>query len=202
MGRHIQFADLDLEAFREMARLHVAALNHALANVAARSGRGCTCAGATTRGRITTTSRSPTSSTSRSPPGHRRVVRGLQSTSRARVAGVRDHEGARRQGDHPRRARLDHQLHRASRTWWPSGSAATRGSAGGRTSSPGPTAADFGDADDTGAMGQCNRESRLRNPGVGERGRDNLERKRTRVPSDAVVERPGRRRQHRGVLHP
>ena len=33
MGRHIQFADLDHAAFREMARLHVAALNHALVNV-------------------------------------------------------------------------------------------------------------------------------------------------------------------------
>src|SRR5204863_4148939 len=33
MGRHIQFADLGLEAFRAMARLHVEALNHALANV-------------------------------------------------------------------------------------------------------------------------------------------------------------------------
>jgi 5-methyltetrahydropteroyltriglutamate--homocysteine methyltransferase len=31
MGRHIQFAGLDLEAFRRMARLHVEALNHALA---------------------------------------------------------------------------------------------------------------------------------------------------------------------------
>jgi len=33
MGRHIQFADLDLAGFRKMAGLHVAALNHALANV-------------------------------------------------------------------------------------------------------------------------------------------------------------------------
>jgi 5-methyltetrahydropteroyltriglutamate--homocysteine methyltransferase len=33
MGRHIQFADLSLEAFRAMARLHVEALNHALRNV-------------------------------------------------------------------------------------------------------------------------------------------------------------------------
>jgi 5-methyltetrahydropteroyltriglutamate--homocysteine methyltransferase len=33
MGRHIQFADLGLEEFRRMARLHVEALNHALANV-------------------------------------------------------------------------------------------------------------------------------------------------------------------------
>jgi 5-methyltetrahydropteroyltriglutamate--homocysteine methyltransferase len=34
MGRHIQFADLDLKEFRRMAALHVAALNRALANVA------------------------------------------------------------------------------------------------------------------------------------------------------------------------
>ena len=33
MGRHIQFADLDLAGFRKMAQLHVAALNHALADV-------------------------------------------------------------------------------------------------------------------------------------------------------------------------
>jgi 5-methyltetrahydropteroyltriglutamate--homocysteine methyltransferase len=35
MGRHIQFADLDLKEFRRMAGMHVAALNHALADVAA-----------------------------------------------------------------------------------------------------------------------------------------------------------------------
>jgi 5-methyltetrahydropteroyltriglutamate--homocysteine methyltransferase len=33
MGRHIQFAGLPLEEFRRMARLHVQALDHALANV-------------------------------------------------------------------------------------------------------------------------------------------------------------------------
>jgi 5-methyltetrahydropteroyltriglutamate--homocysteine methyltransferase len=33
MGRHIQFAALSVEEFRKMARLHVEALNHALANV-------------------------------------------------------------------------------------------------------------------------------------------------------------------------
>ena len=33
MGRHIQFASLSLEEFRRMARLHVEALNHALANI-------------------------------------------------------------------------------------------------------------------------------------------------------------------------
>ena len=33
MGRHIQFADLDLAGFRRMARLHIEALDHALANI-------------------------------------------------------------------------------------------------------------------------------------------------------------------------
>ena len=33
MGRHIQYADLSVEDFRRMARLHVEALNHALASV-------------------------------------------------------------------------------------------------------------------------------------------------------------------------
>ena len=35
MGRHIQYADLDLAGFRKRATLHVAALNHALANIPA-----------------------------------------------------------------------------------------------------------------------------------------------------------------------
>jgi 5-methyltetrahydropteroyltriglutamate--homocysteine methyltransferase len=33
MGRHIQFASLSLGEFREMARLHIEALNHAVANI-------------------------------------------------------------------------------------------------------------------------------------------------------------------------
>ena len=33
MGRHIQFADLSIEEFRKMARLHLAALDHAVANI-------------------------------------------------------------------------------------------------------------------------------------------------------------------------
>src|SRR5213592_344129 len=55
MGRHIQFADLSLEEFRKMARLHVEALDHALAEVPP------------DKVRITTTSRSRTSSISSSP---------------------------------------------------------------------------------------------------------------------------------------
>jgi 5-methyltetrahydropteroyltriglutamate--homocysteine methyltransferase len=45
MGRHIQFADLDLAEFRTMARLHVEALNHALAGVAAEQVRLHVCWG-------------------------------------------------------------------------------------------------------------------------------------------------------------
>jgi 5-methyltetrahydropteroyltriglutamate--homocysteine methyltransferase len=33
MGRHIQYADLGLDDFRKMARLHIQALDHALANI-------------------------------------------------------------------------------------------------------------------------------------------------------------------------
>jgi 5-methyltetrahydropteroyltriglutamate--homocysteine methyltransferase len=45
MGRHIQFADLDLAGFRKMAQLHIAALNHALANVPAERARLHLCWG-------------------------------------------------------------------------------------------------------------------------------------------------------------
>ena len=45
MGRHIQFADLDLAGFRKMAGLHVEALNHALANVPAEQARVHLCWG-------------------------------------------------------------------------------------------------------------------------------------------------------------
>jgi 5-methyltetrahydropteroyltriglutamate--homocysteine methyltransferase len=45
MGRHIQFADLGIEEFRRMARLHVDALNHALARVPAERVRMHVCWG-------------------------------------------------------------------------------------------------------------------------------------------------------------
>jgi 5-methyltetrahydropteroyltriglutamate--homocysteine methyltransferase len=45
MGRHIQFADLGLDEFRKMARLHVEALNHALANVPPEQARLHVCWG-------------------------------------------------------------------------------------------------------------------------------------------------------------
>jgi 5-methyltetrahydropteroyltriglutamate--homocysteine methyltransferase len=45
MGRHIQFAGLSVEEFRTMARLHIAALNHALAAVPAEQARIHLCWG-------------------------------------------------------------------------------------------------------------------------------------------------------------
>jgi 5-methyltetrahydropteroyltriglutamate--homocysteine methyltransferase len=45
MGRHIQYAGLGLEDFRRAARLHVEALNHALANVPADQARVHLCWG-------------------------------------------------------------------------------------------------------------------------------------------------------------
>jgi 5-methyltetrahydropteroyltriglutamate--homocysteine methyltransferase len=45
MGRHIQYANLSLEDFRKAARLHIEALNHALANVPAEQARLHLCWG-------------------------------------------------------------------------------------------------------------------------------------------------------------
>jgi len=45
MGRHIQYADLDLKDFRKKAELHVAALNHAVANIPAEQMRMHICWG-------------------------------------------------------------------------------------------------------------------------------------------------------------
>jgi 5-methyltetrahydropteroyltriglutamate--homocysteine methyltransferase len=45
MGRHIQYADLSIEEFRKRARLHIEALNHALANVPPEQARMHLCWG-------------------------------------------------------------------------------------------------------------------------------------------------------------
>jgi 5-methyltetrahydropteroyltriglutamate--homocysteine methyltransferase len=45
MGRHIQYADLSIEEFRKRARLHVEALNHAVANIPAEQVRIHLCWG-------------------------------------------------------------------------------------------------------------------------------------------------------------
>ena len=45
MGRHIQYADLDIQGFRKAAQLHIAALNHALARVPPEQARVHICWG-------------------------------------------------------------------------------------------------------------------------------------------------------------
>src|SRR5258707_12939439 len=45
MGRHIQYAGLSVEEFRERARLHVEALNHALTPIPPERGRMHLCWG-------------------------------------------------------------------------------------------------------------------------------------------------------------
>ena len=45
MGRHIQYADLDLQGFRKRAQLHIEALNHAVANIPAEQLRMHLCWG-------------------------------------------------------------------------------------------------------------------------------------------------------------
>src|SRR5277367_949587 len=45
MGRHIQYAGLSVEEFRKRARLHVEALNHAVANIPAEQLRMHVCWG-------------------------------------------------------------------------------------------------------------------------------------------------------------
>ncbi len=79
MGRHIQYADLDLQAFRKRIQLHIEALNHATRNIPP-SKSACICAGAITTARTITTCRWPTSSTSfsrrgRTPSLWRRPIR-------------------------------------------------------------------------------------------------------------------------------
>ena len=69
MGRHIQYADLSLDEFRKRARLHVEALEPRARATSRPSSCACICAGAITKGRITATCRSPTSSTSSSRRG-------------------------------------------------------------------------------------------------------------------------------------
>jgi 5-methyltetrahydropteroyltriglutamate--homocysteine methyltransferase len=63
MGRHIQYASLDLATFRKRAYAHVEALNHALSNIPPERVRIHLCWG-TMRARTTATSRLPILSTS------------------------------------------------------------------------------------------------------------------------------------------
>jgi len=86
MGRHTQFADLDVKGFRDRMELHIEALNRALVNIPADQVRMHLC-WATTRARTTATCRSPTSSTScgrpsRTPSCSRPPIRATPTSGR------------------------------------------------------------------------------------------------------------------------
>ncbi len=86
MGRHTQYADLDLKGFRNAMELHVEALNRALVNIP-RKRCACICAGATTLARTTATCPSWTSSTSsgrrsRMPSCSKPPIRGTRMSGR------------------------------------------------------------------------------------------------------------------------
>ena len=116
MGRHIQFAALDLDGFRRMARLHIEALNRAVANLPPERMRLHLCWG------------------NYEGPHHYDVPLAdiLDVVLGARPAGlsfeaanprhahewsaVRHRQAAAGQGAHSRRHRIEVELHRASRT--------------------------------------------------------------------------------------
>ena len=67
MGRHIQYADLDLEGIPQAHRPCMSRRSTTPPATSRPSSSACICAGATTKARTTATCRSPTSSTSSSP---------------------------------------------------------------------------------------------------------------------------------------
>ena len=115
MGRHIQFADDDLDGFRAHAQENVAAMNHALRDIPAEQLRMHVCWG------------------NYEGPHHHDVpfsdivdivfearpagdlLRGGEPAPRARVRDVRGRGAARRQGPDPGRPGVEGELHRASR---------------------------------------------------------------------------------------
>ena len=142
MGRHIQFAATRARGVPARWRGCTSPRSTTRSPASRPSSCACTSAGATTRGRTTTTCRSPTSSTSCSRPGPQAVSFEAANPRHAHEwKRLRAGQGAAGQGHHPGRARLDDQLHRASRAGGGAHRAATRGWSAARTSSPAPTAA-------------------------------------------------------------
>ena len=115
MGRHIQFADLDIAGFRKMAQLHIKALDHALSGVPPEQIRMHVCWGNYEGPHHFDVPLADIIDLVLAGASHRGLLRGSQPPSRARVARVRDREGARGQDHHPGRDRFDDELHRASR---------------------------------------------------------------------------------------
>src|SRR5262245_6459125 len=112
MGRHIQYADLDIQGFRKAAELHIAALNHALARVPAEQARVHICWGnyeGPHHFDVPLGHHRP----DLHDPRERHLLRGVQPAPRPRVACLREREAAGGQGPDPRCPRLHDQLHRA-----------------------------------------------------------------------------------------
>ena len=105
MGRHIQYGDLSLEEFRKRARMHVEALNHAVAQHSP---------GAAAHAPVLGQLRGPAPLRRAARRRHRHrlpgqaaghLARSRQSAPRPRMDRVREREAARRQGADPRRHR-------------------------------------------------------------------------------------------------
>ena len=131
MGRHIALPDAQRRrSSATIAELHVEALNHALRDIPP-SACACTSAGATTRARTTTTCRCATSSTSCSRRARRRSPSRRANPRHEHEWSVFERrEAARRQGAHPRRARLHAPTTSSTRSWSRSASCATPSSSG------------------------------------------------------------------------
>ena len=142
LGRHTQFAHLSLRGVPRGRRDARRGPQPRRGRACRPTGCACTSAGPAPAGRTIATCRSRTSPTSsiKARPGASRGRR-RQSAPRARVEGVEGRDAARRQGAGRRRDRLHHELHRASRSWWPSASSATPRWWDARTSSPASIAA-------------------------------------------------------------
>ena len=115
-----------IEEFRKTARLHVEALNHALARIPPEQVRMHLCWGNYEGPHHHDVPLARHHRHRLRGEAQRHLLRGGQSAPRARVARLRDGEAARGQGAHPRRARLHDELHRAPRAGRRSASAATR----------------------------------------------------------------------------
>ena len=114
MGRHIQYANLELSEFRKRAAEHVEALNGALANIPAERVRMHLCWGNYEGPHHCDVPLADIVDVVLSAKPAGAVARSGQSAPRARVGGVRDDEAAGRQGADSRRHRIQIELHRAS----------------------------------------------------------------------------------------
>ncbi len=115
MGRHIQYADLSLAEWRKKARLHVEALNHAVADVPPEQLRLHLCWGNYEGPHHCDVPLADVIDYRLPCATERHRARGGQPAPRARVEALRDHEAARRQAAHSGCDRIEVELHRASR---------------------------------------------------------------------------------------